>query len=90
VGTVAWASPEQLAGETCSTASDIWSFGTILWELCTGERPTQRCLAPIAVPEQAPAAVAALVERCHRVDPAMRPDIGEVYRMLFACAQLDS
>ena len=90
VGTVAWASPEQLAGETCGTASDIWSFGTILWELCTGERPIDRALSPIAVPGQAPADIAALVKRCHQVDPAERPDIGAVYRMLSACTQLDS
>ena len=74
-----WAAPEQLLGEICSTASDIYSLGVVIWELCTGEEPQRRHCRPI-VPTEAPIAVCNLVDRCRLPDPAARPSIGEVYR----------
>ncbi len=34
-----YASPEQIRGETVTTASDIYSLGVLLFELLTGQRP---------------------------------------------------
>jgi serine/threonine protein kinase/Tfp pilus assembly protein PilF len=38
-GTLHYLSPEQVCGEALTGASDIFSFGTILFELFTGSRP---------------------------------------------------
>lgn len=37
--TLDYASPEQIAGDTLSVASDVYSLGVVLFELITGKRP---------------------------------------------------
>ena len=38
-GTLAYISPERLAGEDASPASDVWSVGVVLWESLSGRHP---------------------------------------------------
>lgn len=50
-GTFEWAPPELINGGECSEKADIYSFGVILWEIVTAERPFRKQFrAPRHVP----------------------------------------
>jgi serine/threonine protein kinase/Tol biopolymer transport system component len=86
LGTVGYMSPEQAAGQPVDFRSDQFSFGSILYEMATGERAFQRktgveTLAailreePRAVAQLNPAAPAPLrwiIERCLNKEPDER------------------
>ncbi len=60
LATPAYAAPEQLSGGVITVATDIFSTGVLLYELCTGQRPFVR------VPDSARAEAAPLASQ--RVD----------------------
>jgi serine/threonine protein kinase/Tol biopolymer transport system component len=86
VGTVAYMSPEQAQGKPVDARSDIFSFGSMLFEMLTGRRPfagetAMSILAAILNQEPAPlsesaarlpAEVERAVARCLRKDPQRR------------------
>ncbi|MFF3257741.1 serine/threonine-protein kinase [Streptomyces sp. NPDC002932] len=52
-GTWAYAAPEVLRREPCDTRADIFSFGVLLYEACTGKLPYPFALAPDPVAQRA-------------------------------------
>ncbi len=83
VGTVSYMSPEQAQGRPVDARSDIFSFGSLLYEMVSGQRPFQgdsslHTLAailekePPAVAGDVPHDVQKLITRCLRKDPERR------------------
>ena len=86
LGTVHYMSPEQAQGQSVDARSDIFSFGSLLYEMVSGRRAfdgqsTIGTLTAVLRDESkpisqvspgVPAALEQLIFRCHRKDPAER------------------
>jgi len=93
LGTAAYMSPEQARGKPLDKRTDVWSFGTVLYECLTGRRPfegptTSDLVAKIlerepdwsAIPPGTPPLVQLLVRRCLAKDRNKRlRDIGDAH-----------
>ena len=92
VGTIAYMSPEQIKAEGIGSASDIFSLGTIFYEMATGRRPF-RAGSEVAIMyqivwDQPPAptslnpavqpALETLILRMLEKDPLRRPSAADV------------
>ena len=79
-GTLAWMAPEVLTGGRATDRADAYSFGVLLWELSTGERP-KRGARPVTA-EEAPDAVRDLMAACLAADPTARPSAADIVAAL--------
>lgn len=95
-GTPVYMAPEQLSGQVVTTASDVYAFGLIIWEMLTGKRmfdpgsltqiaqahnePKPRLTSSI---RDLPPKIEALVMQCLDEEPERRPQSArEVLAML--------
>lgn len=69
-GTVAYAAPEQMAGCSVSTASDLYAVGVMLFEALTARRPFEGSAAEIVAAKQRDTAPRAS-SLCHGLHPAL-------------------
>ena len=97
VGTSHWMAPEVLMSSPYYDEKiDIYSFGILMWELLTGERPYEKDGLDSAkitimilekdkrppIPPNTPPNLKSLIERCWHVDPKMRPSCHEIISYL--------
>src|SRR5918996_2433309 len=100
LGTAAYLSPEQAAGEEVTAAADIYSLGCVLYEALTGRTPYvfqnlaelavkhQQPIAPVReLAREVPEALEAAVMRCLARNPEYRPaSAAELARELAAAS----
>jgi serine/threonine-protein kinase len=100
LGTPGYMSPEQAKGRPVDARSDVFSFGVMIYELCTGARPfagatpaelfakldCDEPAPPSRLDPSVPAALERVVLRCLAKDPAARyADAGAVLLDLDGC-----
>lgn len=93
-GTYAWMAPEVIKKSTFSKASDVWSYGVLLWELLTGETPYKGIDAlavaygvavnklTLPIPSTCPQPWRFLMEACWSSDSHCRPGFVEILQAL--------
>jgi serine/threonine protein kinase len=93
-GIIPYMAPEIFQGQKYTEASDIYSFGMIMWEVMTGRRPfwdrshdtdliieIVDCLRPPIV-TNAPEGYIELMEECWHSDPNKRPTATDIFGII--------
>ncbi|KAL9441043.1 hypothetical protein AB3S75_019669 [Citrus x aurantiifolia] len=93
-GTAEWMAPEVLRNEPSDEKCDVYSFGVILWELCTMQQPwggmnPMQVVGAVGfqhrrldIPDNLDPAVADIIRKCWQTDPKMRPTFTEIMAAL--------
>lgn len=97
-GTLIWMAPEVMNDEEYGPSADVYSFGIIMWELCSRKIPyadsgaASKLISFVTgiasgklrpeIPANTPEAWATLMKRCWSSDPAARPPFSEIVNIL--------
>ncbi|GJD11036.1 Serine/threonine-protein kinase EDR1 [Galdieria sulphuraria] len=97
-GTAEWMAPEMMRQEKFDEKVDVFSFGVILWELVTGEKPWgndhpthiirkvslegQRLIVPLDIRQRIPKEVDDLIDQCQSAIPVQRPSFSDCVQVL--------
>ncbi|XP_076369688.1 mitogen-activated protein kinase kinase kinase 9-like isoform X2 [Tachypleus tridentatus] len=93
-GTFAWMAPEAINSNKFSKASDVWSFGVLVWELLTGEVPYRGLETwsviygiganklKLPIPKTCPVPFKKLINDCHILDPHQRLTFPKIINQL--------
>ena len=89
-----YAAPEQWREERATSATDLYAFGVIAFELIQGERPfpgpqacdyrEQHLREPVPEIGDCPQALSSLITECLQKSPGARPDPGSILKRLQA------
>ena len=96
LGSPAYMSPEQARGRVVDKRTDVWAFGTVLYEMLTGRRAFEAedvslTLAEViksdpiyaALPDALPSGIRIALTRCLEKDPKRRlRDIGDLFILI--------
>jgi eukaryotic-like serine/threonine-protein kinase len=85
-GTARYLAPEQVLGRPATSASDVYSFGLVLLEMSTGQRPfvdsadgaLARLRRPVPVPSDLSGGWYRLLKAMTEREPSRRPTSAEV------------
>lgn len=83
-GTPVWSAPETFSGKFTGPASDIYSFGLLLWSMTTGKTPYQEAtfneILTIKAKNQLPdipancsPEISKIIKKCLKANPKQRP-----------------
>ena len=90
-GSLRWMAPEMISCQKYNEKVDVYSFGTVVWEMFTGEVPykslnaVQVALAvtrgkqPI-IPDECPPDIKSLISKCWAMHHATRPSFDEIVK----------
>ncbi|VDK83244.1 unnamed protein product [Litomosoides sigmodontis] len=91
---VRWTAPEAITHRKFTAASDVWSFGVVMWEVCSfGERPywdwtNQKVISEITLgyrlpsPMDTPISLHNLMLQCWHIDRHKRPTFAQILQIL--------
>ncbi len=92
VGSPQYLAPEQARGDPVTEATDVWGIGAVLFEAATGRRPFEnrgddfqqlrRRADAVRVHRRLPGALAAAVDACLEPEPAERPSVRALARIM--------
>ena len=97
VGTCLWMAPEVIKTQKYTTKADVYSYGIIMWEVCTREIPYDYCsyeniLYRVSykkerpnlsrLPNDTPKEFEELMQKCWEHDPNLRPDFDAIIEII--------